>query len=222
MSPLVPTVRAADFGPLIVETDVDEAIIARLRLGLPTYLSALEEDRGLPNRTLARPAEQSYTNVITDAEFSDHTLPAVIVTAAQTLGNPERDGNGMYYAAWQVVISSIVRGRNPIETRQLAALFSGCVRRLMVHPHGAPVFGDDKGAVRWVRSNLAPVRDNTGEGRWLAAGINTFTVFVDKVVQEGAGPMDLDPYDPGPDDPDTPYEPLLTVESVTTEIHERS
>jgi hypothetical protein len=42
-----PGVAYADFGPLVVESDIDDSIIATLKDYFPTYLRRLREERGL-------------------------------------------------------------------------------------------------------------------------------------------------------------------------------
>lgn len=214
----VPNVKGADFGPLVLNTDVDEWLIQILSTWLPDYMSQVERERGMEHKYLDRPHEESYANVLDDDEFPDYRMPAVLVTTANTQ-NSEKDGDGFYTAAFNVVVSAIVRGRTPAETRQRAALFEGCVRRVMVQAD--PLWD---GEVHFVGSNVAAVADPTGAGRYLAAGIGNYLVYVDKVVQAGVGPAG-EPYaQPGdPDyDPDTPYEDLITVGSVSTDVTGKS
>lgn len=212
MSP-VPLPRAADFGPLIVNTDIDEMILGMLSLWLPHYMAQVERERNFVVGYLDRPKDESYANALDDDEFLDHSLPAVIVTTAHTEGVPEKDGDGFYSAAWNVVVSCVVRGRTPSETRSRAALFEGCVRRVLMHAD-PPIDGE----IRFTGANTAAVADPTGTGRYLAAGISTYLVYVDKVVQAGVGPAG-DPYaDPTDGDPNDPFEELVTVGSVTTVV----
>lgn len=209
------SIRHATWGPLLTSIDVDEAVLDTLRTWLPTYMTKIEEERSLEHGTLQRPKAGSYDNVIDDDQFPDYNLPAIVVTTAQTEGEPEQDGDGNYYAAWNVVVSAIVRGRNKKETRNLAAWFEGCVRRALVH-QGTELFGE----LKWRGSNVAPTSDPTNSGRYLAAGMGHYVVYTDKVVQEGVGPFagdgDYPPADP--DDPDTPYEDLVTVGKVSIDV----
>lgn len=209
------TLRRATWGPMVTSIDVDEAVLDTLRIWLPTYMTKIEEERGLDHNTLTRPKPGQFDNVIDDDEFPDVNLPAVIVTTAQTEGEPQQDGNGNYYAAWNVVVSAIVRGRSKKETRNLASWFEGSVRRALVQ-QGTDLSGE----LKWRGSNVAPVTDSTDRGRSLAAGMGHYVVLVDNVVQEGVGPFagdgDYPPADP--DDPDTPYEDLVTVGKVSVDV----
>jgi hypothetical protein len=213
----------AEFGPLIVETDVDVAVVTTLRTWLPTYLSRAEDERGLDNGLLARPVPSSYTNTLDDEDFPDQRLPAIVVTTASTSNEPRVGRDDYYSAAWRVLVTAVVRGRTPPETRAVAALFGGCVRRILVQNTSLDGFA---GGVKWLRGNVAPVEDMTDKGRYLAAGINEFTVYVDEVLRQGVGPAhpDSSPYPPGnPGTPNEPYDPLVTVtEPVSVDVTHRT
>jgi hypothetical protein len=203
----------ADWGDLVIETDVDQAVIATLKKWLPQYLAQAERERGLDLRTLARPSHESYTATLDEDTFPDPRLPAIIVTTAQTEGI-ERYGGGQHTVAWRVLVSSIVRGKTPPESRFVASLFGGCVRRVLVHQESLGGFAT---SVRVVRHAVAPIADQTDAGRWLAAGINQFVVVVDDVLTGGVGPMEADPIYDDPDPaghPDEPYDDLATVSRV--------
>lgn len=207
----------ADFGPLIVETDVDEAVIATLKLWLPTHLSQVEREREVALRTLARPSAASYSNVLEDDEFLDHALPAILVTTAET-SDYDRLPRGLYNAAFRCVVSCVVRGRTGPETRKVASLFSGAVKRALAQN---PDLGDFANEMILDGSSVAPVQDTTDQGRYLAVGMTTWTVYVDDVLQAAAGPtVPGTPYDdPDPvGSPDAPYEELVAVSEVTSDI----
>jgi hypothetical protein len=194
----------ADFGPLMIATDVDDAAVGKLALWLPTYLGQVEVERGLTPGSLPRPVDSSYANTLSDDEFPDHMLPAVIVTTADTPTAPVVAADGSYEATWHMVVSCVIRGRTPPQTRANAALLEGCVRRALVQ-NGVFHRRDAK----WKGSSVAPVFDRSKAGRYLAAGICQFDVFVDKVVQRDVGPVAPDA---------EPYLPLGTVDQVTVDV----
>lgn len=211
----------AEFGPMVVETDIDRAIVGTLRLWLPTYLGQMERERGLTTRTFARPEQGSYANTLESDEFLDHQLPAVIVTTADMTDEPERTGDGLLSVVWRTSVSTIVRGSTPAETREIAALMGGSVRRALLH------HGDLDGAAAGMRltgGNIAPVPDSSGAGRYLAVAVSQFNVFVDDVLAQWGGPLHPDfpdpiypPGDPA-GDPDSPYGGLAAVSGVTVSI----
>ena len=195
------TSAIAEWGPLVIATDVDEAILAVFNEWLETYLSELGAERTLG---YALPAPKSISNVLTDAEFLDHQIPAVLVTTAdttKTVGGP----NSVYQATWNVTVSCVVRGRTPAETRKLAALYEGAIRRCFLNK--CRKVGGPLSDPTWKGTRVAPVKDATRQGRYLAAGIGTYNVSTDAAAQ-GFG---------GPDVPNAEkYVPLAQVTTVPT------
>jgi len=208
------------WGPLITEVDVDLAVIKTLRKWLPMYLAQVERERDLDVGTLARPKAGAYTNTIEDDEFHDHPLPAIIVTTASTTAAPVQTADSSYETAWRVIVSSVTRGRTAPETRALAALFSASVRRVLTQQASLDGFS---GGVQWVASGLQPVTDSTDQGRYLAAGINEFVVFVDNVLAPDLGPGGA-PYDPADpeNNPDSPLDPFAAVATVNVSVEPTS
>ncbi|CAB4197380.1 hypothetical protein UFOVP1313_9 [uncultured Caudovirales phage] len=204
------------WGPLVTEVDVDLAVVTTLRLWLPMYLAQAERERDLAAGTLARPKAGAYTNTIEDDEFHDHPLPAIIVTTANTTAAPAQASDSSYEGAWRVMVSSVVRGRTPPETRAVAALFSASVRRVLTQQAS---LGGLSSEVVWVSSGLQPVYDNTDQGRYIAAGMNEFVVYVDNVLAPELGPGGAPYTPPDPEnEPDLPLDPLSAVATVNVSI----
>lgn len=209
-------IRGADFGPCIIETDIDSDVISTLRLWLPHYLLRIEEERSLDVETIARPRPESYETALTEDDMLFRQLPAILVTTATPEEDAQKDGDGNYYAAWRVIVTAVVRGASPPKARWVAALFGGSVRRCLTQQQ----FMNLDGEIVWRRGNVAPVGDSETESRrYLAACINTFTAYVEGVMNERGGPVEppVDPYRPDPENP-APYDPLVRVEEVGVEI----
>lgn len=197
----------ADWGPLVIATDVDEAILAVFQEWMPTYLKQVASERALGYELAT---VNTYANTLDSDEFMDHQLPAIIVTTAdtaKTLGG----ANFTYQATWNVVVSVIVRGRRPPESRKTAALYEGAIRRCFLNKcrqNSGPLSDPD-----WKGTRVAPVKDTTGAGRYLAAGIGTYNVSTDAAAQ-GFG---------GPDVPNADkYVPLATVTEVDISVQAES
>jgi hypothetical protein len=207
----------ADYGTLLLTTDVDKAVTEMVKLWLPTYLTNFEQERGLRNRTIKRPEVSSYSSTLEDVEFPDRILPAIMVTSSATDAVPQLDGDGNYYASWLVVISAVTRGQNGQNTRDLASYYEGCIRQIMVQ-QPLPMDGE----IRWAGTpTIARVTDRSGQGRYLAAGIGRYVAYIDKAVHAGVGPtIPNSPY-PDPDPvghPDDPTVPLVPVTSVSVDL----
>jgi hypothetical protein len=211
----------ATFGPLLIESDVDAAVLTVLKMWMPTYLRRFEAERNLRTGTLKRPSSGAFTATLEGDDYPDPQLPAIVATTAQIEGTPRRDGLGTYDATWNVVVSAIARGRTRSEARWVAGAFGGCIRRILVQE------GDDDHVIadcRWMSSNLGRIRDTTDTGRFLVASMNLFQVDTENVLQESVGPDSGDPiYTPAdPGEPDTPYDPPADIVAVdlTTTIQE--
>jgi hypothetical protein len=195
------TVGIADWGPLVISTDVDAAILSQLQLWLPTYLKELGTERNLG---YVLPTPQSYANSIDVDEILDHQIPAVIVTTART-ASVKGGSNFTYEAVWNTTVSVIVRGRRPPESKATAALMEGAVRRAFLQK--CRKNGTALNDPHWLGTQVAPVADSTGKGRYLAAGIGTYNVSTDAAAQSFGGP-DV----PNADS----YSPLAVVSAVPT------
>jgi hypothetical protein len=201
-----------NLGPLVTNVDVDEIVLKLLRDWFPFHARWLEAERGLEPLFLGE--KWTFSSVLDDDEFPDAALPAVYVTSAETIGRPAMDLEHVWNNAWRVRVSCVTRGQNGTHTRRLASYLEGMTRRIMLAPQDA-----FDGEIRWLATNVAPVSDRTGAGRYLAAGIGDYSVFADHVVGCDIGPglPANGPYRP-PSDPLAPLEPLVPVSTVTTEV----
>jgi hypothetical protein len=144
------------------------------------------------------------------------------VTASSTDAAPQLDADGNYYASWLVMVSCVARGQTSRHARQLASIYEGCVRRIMLQQPMSTQPDVLEGEVRWAGTPMiARVTDTSGSNRYLNAGIGRYTAYIDKAVQAGAGPsIPMAPYpDPDPiNRPDEPTLPLVPVTAVTTGV----
>ena len=205
---------AGEFGELIIETDVDEAVIGQLKMWYETYLYQIEGKRGLVAGSVQRP--KSFTSTLEDDTFLDPTLPAIIVTTARTTEAPALTPDGKYYGPWRVIVSVVTRGRTSPEARFYAALYGGATRLIMVDQGSLGGFSQN---VKWRGGGLERVELDENDARYLVAAVNEFDVYLEDVLQAGNGPMYPDSPEYPPIDPTNPeYEPLVSVTQVTTEI----
>lgn len=200
-------IAVADWGPLVIATDIDMALLTKLEDWLDTYLVQGAKERSL-GYELAKP--NSFSNVLETDEFLDHQLPAILVTTADTAkvkGGP----NHKYEAVWRVTVSAVCRGRKAQESRFNAAVTEGAVRRTLLQK--ARTNDGPLNDIKWTGVKVAPVAEATGKGRYLAAGIGTYNVSTDYAAQ-GFG---------GPDIPNEhAYLDLATVTDVTTTVEPES
>lgn len=175
-------VGIANWGPLVIGTDVDDQLLDTLKTWMPTYLRRFHDERDLAFNP-AKP--RTYANTFEEHEFLDHQLPAIVsMTAAlrATVGGM----NVPYQGVWQSDVAIIVRGKRPAATRYLAAMYGGVVQRcLLQQAKGA---GGVLNEVRLTSARYEQVADVTGESRWLLAAVSQFAISSDEIVQPWAGP----------------------------------
>ena len=183
-----PVVGIANWGPLVIGTDIDDQMLATLKTWMPTYLRQARLERELSfNPALPR----TYANTFEGHEFLDHQLPALVCTTASlqaTAGGPNIPVGGV----WQSLVACVVRGKRPAATRYLAALYGGTVARVVLQK----ARGDALNDMRLSSARYEQVPDVTGQSRWLLAAVHQFNVFTDEIAQPWAGPdiPDADEY----------------------------
>jgi hypothetical protein len=188
VSVTTPTVGLADWGPLVIGSDIDDFVVATIKTWAPTYFTQTRKERGLV-KSPALP--RTYSNTFMGQEFFDHQLPAVICTTANLVVT-KGGSNMIYEGAWPLRVATVVRAKRPPVTRFLASLYEGTMRRLVAQKvRGGPV-----NDIHYEGFRYEEVPDSTGQGRYALAAISLFQVFTDQVLQPYAGPdqPDMDEY----------------------------
>lgn len=198
-----------NFGPLKHPVEVDDAMLAHLRLWLPTHVRQAEREKDVTVGTLRLPV--LYTNVFDESQFVDKRIPAVLVITGGTSA-VERHGDGTYSALWDVLVSAIVRGKDDADVRRTASLYGAAVwRTIMQH---ASLGGFANGVAWQGAMPLVPLSNTVDRGRHLLVAQSRWLVYTDDVVSDRDGPVDPDPLP----DPTTPYPPDSTVIETDVEI----
>jgi hypothetical protein len=178
------TVSIANWGPLVIGPDIDDAVLGAVRTWAPTYFRHIKTERNL---TIGLVPPKMYTTTFAGQAFLDNQLPAVVAIATQavaTLGGQNRT----YEATWAVELATVLRGKNTQSTIWLAGLYEGVLRRLVLQKaRGAPI--DD---LHYTGMRYREVPDATGNGRYLLAGVGLYQVYTDQIVQPYAGPQVAD------------------------------
>jgi hypothetical protein len=205
------SVVVGDPGPLVLNIDVDDAIIGVLRDSnwMNTYLRVTAEER---NETVpAYPNGGSYNNPVEMSEWTDQMFPAVLVATVKTDGAAIRQRDGNYSIKWRATVSAVVRGTKAQETRHRAALYEGAVRRALGHRN---VWSNGLvHAAYWQATEIRPISTGSA-GRYLAAGMATFLVMTDAVFSDSPGLPVPDP--PGGIGPDVV--PSATIQPFVVDV----
>ena len=173
-------VGIANWGPLVISSDIDDHVLAAVKTWMPTYLKQIYKERNL---TVKPALPRTYAATFMGQEFLDHQLPAIIATTAQSTAMVG-GSNMLYDGVWSLRLATVLRAKRPPVTRYLASLYEGVVRRLVLQQARGGPCND----IKYAGMRYEEVPDVTGAGRYCLAAISTFDIFTDAIVQPYAGP----------------------------------
>jgi hypothetical protein len=190
------------FGAIVHGGHIEAAALDTLRSWLPTYLAELERQTGRSPGVL--PSVRSWSLVARFGLETDDQLPAGMLVSAGLAFEPTKGGAGMYSATWLLDVAVVVSARDEGATRELAMIYCAATRAVILQ---RPALGGVAAGIDWVDERYDDLSES---GRYLAAGRNTFRVFVADVLSANAGPVRPDPKP----DPLDPYDETTTVDKA--------
>ena len=201
------------FGPIVSADQVADAAVATLRTWMPYYVAELERRRPHEDGDPWPPEPRSYRAIASASitGWPEHQLPAVVVVCPGLAARPERDGQGVYRATWQVGVGVIVSARDEAATDRLAGLYGAAARAVIAQQSS---LGGFAAGTRWIDESLDDVPVDAT--RTLRAVVEEFEVDVDAVVSDADGPRELPDPTPDPHDP-WPGWPVADPVIVTTD-----
>jgi hypothetical protein len=192
------------YGRLISAVDVEQALKRRLDDRLGDYLAEVERQHGIVVGTLARPRA-----FVVAERFPEDQLPAIVVESPGTADLPLADGQGRYYARFELVLTIAVAASTG--ALELAKLYALALRALAVQQPSALFMGVDWINERYPRPDLAG-------GRTFYTAEVALEVQVPDVTNRHEGPPDEPGWpDVPPDSPDSPAWPTSTTADVELE-----
>lgn len=178
------------FGTLFVPEDLEKATRDLLNLWLPTYLSEVERQQEVEPGKIARP---KFIGTSVEADlWPGEELPAIIVVAPGTSGEPDRE-DGAKWAAWyQVTVACLVQAPDEISVRALTGFYSAAVRgAILQHPS----LGGFAEGTWWLGEDYEGAA-GTDRNRTRGAVIMHFRSKVTGIVDGSTGPLAPDPAAP--------------------------
>lgn len=204
-------------GPSLSLGRLERAVMAHVRLWLPTYLREAERAEGVqadgvtPLQPGSVPLPRSFrpTDGRVD-KWPEDQLPALIFgSPGLANGGLRRDGRGEYRGTWVVQLTAVASGRDDTTTRWLAGIYCVALRLLLVQQ--PKVAGLDVDGIAY--EDEAYDRLPFSRGRSLMAGSVSFTLGAGAVASARGGvsaPLPSPTTDPGPP-------PEVTETDVTIE-----
>lgn len=178
------------FGPAIIKTDVEAAVIATLKLWFPTYLAEFERRTGRDHGVLPPPRSWLPTNTM-PRHFAG-PFPAVIVISTGIPEKPVQQGDGTLTAWWDVNVAIIVKANEPAASRELSGIYAAALRLMLLQKQSLDGFAAQ---IEFNAEADDAVPDDYVAAGW--ASVSAFQVLTHGVVTRYGGPKTPDT-DPGP------------------------
>lgn len=168
----------------IISTDVaQDAVIAHLKLWLPTYLAEVDEQRGFNRGYTNTP--KSWQIVPTFDNTLDGQLPAILAICPGTADKPEKLGDGTYIATYTVGVATLVKAPDQLQANALAKRYGAAVTACITQKKS--LGRDDVESITWEGDSYDDVP--TSQDRTLVAATVHFNVQMHGVLFEYAGPF---------------------------------
>jgi hypothetical protein len=183
-------------------------VLDLLMLWSSTYIAELERQHGYTACELERVRGWAYGP--TFDKWPEDQLPGVLVVCPGIVPPPDRAGDGVYRARWNVQVGCCCSASTQQKSHEFAQLYIAA-HKAIVAQH--PSLGGNATALRWLDETYDPLSyDDT---RSLYAGYATFSIEVDDVLSSLGGPAE--PTAPA-DDPCAPWPLDPEVQTVDVEV----
>lgn len=183
-------------GPMFSAADLESAVETTLKTWMETYLHAMEQHRSVPAQSYEFP--RAWVKDARERTYAEDQVPAIIIVAGGAQDPERHGGGGGRYTAWFTLsIGVVVSAFDKEITSQLCKDYIAVVRTLIVQNASLDGVAQE---VRWMEEHY---EDGGTDGRReYAAGVCTFLVAVNDVLDAGAGMLTppSDPYGTLPGD----------------------
>lgn len=171
------------FGPLVIDTQLPEAVEATLKLWMQTYLQRLERAISKPVNWL--PPPQSYTITSDWDHYPEEALPAVLIMCPGVT-KPKMDGRREYRGVYPVRVGIFVEARDRVSTDALAKYYGTALRELLLQKGS---LGDFATATAWAGADYG-TRVSDRSQRTVGTAEIKLEVEVRAIVRRLSGPVE--------------------------------
>lgn len=177
------------------------------------YADEVNRQAGAPNIRIERP--RSVKVRWRARRFADDQLPALIIVNAGTVGEPHRDGDGLYTATWQMTVAAVSQASDEDVAREAASDL--CCAATAVLVQMLPRVDDRIIAATWAGAVSTDI-DVAGDERSRCIFARGVYVTVQDILGDLAGlPATWDESDPLLGQPARDSGDLQTVQSATVQ-----
>lgn len=188
-------VQSIDIGPIILNGDVELAVLQMLRGDDPDgttgwlafYLAQIDAERGRQEPT---PLPLSWATASEGTRWDEETPPALLVFTPGPTAGPRHGPRASYRATWPVNVGITAGGATESGTRMLANIYAGAVQ-LALPQHA------DLGGLAARTSWLGSRSDVLPRNRKMLAAEIALEVEIARVIDTRGLTLPSDPTDPG-------------------------
>jgi hypothetical protein len=202
------------FQPIFSADVLEDAVVATLRLWMPTYLREIEYQRNLPLGRIEAP--KVYTNRNEFTGFPQERMPLCVVVSPGIASPPRAEGDGNYTGWWALGVGIVARASTDEDTNKVVKIYGAALRAIMLQK---PMFDNswEFAGVEWVDETFIDIPTPERELSMRSVQV-IFRVWVDDLVNRLAGPA----YPTQPDPVNQPGSvwPEVETADVTVEMKE--
>lgn len=205
----------SQFGRIVSDDQVEDAVVATLKKWTPTYLAEVERQRGLEPGYYQRPVDSSFLLHTDFDKWPEEMLPVVEVISPGVDDDPPRKGAGDYHAHFLIGVIGIVSGADQFESRRFAHRMGAAIRAILTQKASldqaldGTVFGTS-----WLGERNNELPSDSERSIWAIRQL--FLIQVSNVLQRG-GPINPDPL-PDPEAPPGDWPTIPDRDHVTTNL----
>jgi len=179
---------AAQFGRILVPSQIEEAVTATLQKWFPTYLAEIARQMNV-NRNIF-PQPQNYTSRNSFDAESGEKLPKVVVVAPGLQDPPTRVGGGLYTARWRLGVGVAAAGKDE-QSSNLRVKAYGAAARTILPQQQADVdaaLGGGIVQIMWINETYDDLPQIANQHQLFKAASLWFFVDVENVMSHWKGP----------------------------------
>lgn len=205
----------SQFGRIISDDQIENAVVDTLRKWMPTYLAEVERQRDLQPGFYQRPADSSYILHTDFDKWPEEMLPVVEVISPGVDDDPPRKGAGTYHANFMIGVICIVSASGQVESRRYAHRMGAAVRAILTQKASLDQQLDESVyGTAWLGERNNELPSDSERSIWAIRQL--FLVQVSTVLERG-GPINPDPL-PDPEAPAGDWPVVPDREHVDTTL----
>jgi hypothetical protein len=205
--------RPSAYGRLVAACDVEQALVDVAQKWLPDYLAEVERWHGFAVGTLPQPRSWVVSSEV--ERMPEDQTPGVLIASPGLSEAPIADGQGVYWARWQVNAAVHLSAMGNVYALRNARLYALALRALFTQQQTLASL--DVRRIDWIgeRYDTLPSIDD----RTVCTALVELGVEVYDVTTRHAGPLEplLPPGDLGPTSPSWPTAETADVDVQPTD-----